>query len=592
MKRYRPTVQEIELLMAVALKTVPADLVVQNARLVNVYTGEILPQTSVWVKQNWIAYVGNDRAAAIGPTTQVIEAHGRVLAPGFIDGHTHLVWMLTVPEFIRCAAPGGTTTVISETMEAYPVAGLEGVLDVLGSFADQPIKIFGTAPAMVSTSQAATGMPADDLAVILDQEAVLGLGESYWQAVLQTPERYLPAMVATLDRGKTLEGHSAGARDKKLCAYLTGGVSSCHEPISAPEVLERIRLGLYVMIREGSIRRDLATIAAIRDAAVDTRRLILCTDGVGPADLVEKGYMEYVVQKAVDSGFAPVSAIQMATLNVAEHFGIDGIVGGIAPGRCADMILLPELTRIVPDLVISNGRVIAEKQALLAAPRPHPYAQASRRTVRLPEALPPSTFTIRTDSKSATINVRAIDMVTDLVTREIQLEVTPATGTILADPQSGLLKVAALDRSRNPGKTFTGLIRGFGLQRGALAASSAWDTFDIIAVGADDGDLAAAVNHIAKLQGGAVYCVDGAVVDEIPMPILGIISELPVAELARRLGAMNKALAGAGCTFPDPLLALVALTGAAIPFLRICEEGLVDFKSGKTLGLFPDETLS
>lgn len=592
MKRYRPTVQEIELLMAVALKTVPADLVIQNARLVNVYTGEILPQTSVWVKQKWIAYVGNDRAAAIGPTTQVIEADGRVLAPGFIDGHTHLVWMLTVPEFIRYAAPGGTTTVISETMEAYPVAGLEGVLDVLGSFDDQPIKIFGTAPAMVSTSQAATGMPADDLAAILDQEAVLGLGESYWQAVLQTPERYLPAMVATLDRGKTLEGHSAGARDKKLCAYLACGVSSCHEPISAPEVLERIRLGLYVMIREGSIRRDLAAIAAIRDAAVDTRRLILCTDGVGPADLVEKGYMEYVVQKAVDSGFAPVSAIQMATLNVAEHFGIDGIVGGIAPGRCADMILLPELTRIVPDLVISNGRVIAEKQALLAAPRTHPYTQANRRTVRLPEALPPSTFAIRTDSKSGTVTVRAIDMVTDLVTREIQLDVTPAAGTILADPQSGLLKVAALDRSRNPGKTFTGLIRGFGLQRGALAASSAWDTFDIIAVGADDGDLAAAVTHIAKLQGGAVYCVDGAVVDEIPMPILGIISELPVPELARRLGAMNKALAGAGCTFPDPLLALVALTGAAIPFLRICEEGLVDFKSGKTLGLFPDETLS
>ncbi len=588
MKRYRPTVQEIELLMAVALKTVPADLVIQNARLVNVYTGEILPQTSVWVKQKWIAYVGNDRAAAIGPTTQVIEAHGRILAPGFIDGHTHLVWMLTVPEFIRYAAPGGTTTVISETMEAYPVAGLEGVLDVLGSFGDQPIKIFGTAPAMVSTSQAATGMPADDLAAILDQEAVLGLGESYWQAVLQTPERYLAAMVATLDRGKTLEGHSAGARDKKLCAYLACGVSSCHEPISAPEVLERIRLGLYVMIREGSIRRDLAAIAAIRDAAVDTRRLILCTDGVGPADLVEKGYMEYVVQKAVDSGFAPVSAIQMATLNVAEHFGIDGIVGGIAPGRCADMILLPELTRIVPDLVISNGRVIAEKQVLLAAPRTHPYTQANRRTVRLPEALPPSTFAIRTNAKSGTVTVRAIDMVTDLVTREIQLDVTPAAGTILADPQSGLLKVAALDRSRNPGKTFTGLIRGFGLQRGALAASSAWDTFDIIAVGADDGDLAAAVNHIAKLQGGAVYCVDGAVVDEIPMPILGIISELPVPELARRLGAMNKALAGAGCTFPDPLLALVALTGAAIPFLRICEEGLVDFKSGKTLGLFPD----
>jgi len=589
MRRYRPSPEEIELLMAAAMGKVPADLVVQHASLVNVYTGEVLEDTTVCVKDRWIACVGKTAPVLIGKETKVIDAAGKVLAPGFIDGHTHLVWLFSIPEFIRYAAPGGTTTVVAETMEAYPVAGVYGVLDVMASFAGQPIKIFGTAPAMTSTSRAAAGISKQDLETILGLEDVLGLGESYWQAVLQDPDRYLPAMVATLDRGKTLEGHSAGARGGKLCAYLAVGITSCHEPITAEEVLERIRLGMHVLIREGSIRRDLAAIAKIKDMVPDTRRLVLSTDGVTPADLVDKGDMNYVVQKAIDSGFSPVAAIQMATVNVAEHFGIDHIVGGIAPGRCADMVLLPSLTRIEPEMVISDGRVIAESGALSVEPRAHVYAEASLNTVRLPEPVTPKQLAISASGKDGIVKVRAIDMVTDLVTKEVHLEVPAAKGEIAADPAAGLLKAAAVDRRFSPGKTFTGLIRGFGLQRGAFAASSAWDTSDIIAVGAADEDIAAAVNRIADLRGGVVLCVDGQVTEEIPLPVFGIVSEIPMAALARRLDAMNRAVFALGCPFPDPLLSLVTLTGAAIPFFRICEEGLVDFKTGQTVGIFVNE---
>ncbi|MCF8080905.1 MAG: amidohydrolase family protein [Desulfobacterales bacterium] len=589
MRRHRPNPQEIKLLMAAAMGKIPADMVIQHAKLVNVYTGEVLDDTTVCVKGKWIAHVGKAAPVLIGTDTKVIDAAGKVLAPGFIDGHTHMVWLFSIPEFIRYAAPGGTTAVVAETMEAYPVAGIDGVLDVMASFADQPIKIFGTAPTMVSTSRAAAGVAPEDLERILSLDDVVGLGESYWQAVLQDPDRYLPEMAAALDRGKTLEGHSAGAKGGKLSAYLSTGVSSCHEPITAEEVLGRIRLGMHVMIREGSIRRDLAEIAAIRELSIDTRRLILCTDGISPGDLLEKGYMEYVVQKAIDSGFDPVTAIQMATVNVAEHFRIDGIVGGIAPGKCADMVLLPALEKISPEMVISNGQVIAENGTLLVEPRVHRYTTGSRRTIHLSVPVAPDLFAIACDAGKEKTEVRVIEMISDLVSKERHLPVSVHEGRINADAGADLLKVSAVDRAKNPGKVFTGLIRGFGLKNGALAASSAWDTSDIIAVGASDQDMAGAVNRVCELQGGAVLCVDGSVVEEIPMPVLGIISDLPMEELVWRQAAMNRTLAELGCTLADPLLTLVILTGAAIPFFRICEEGLVDFKTGETVGIFVNE---
>ncbi len=580
------TVEDMQTLMQVALGEQPADLVVLNAELVNVYTGEIQKNMGVAVKGRWIARVAAEVRDTIGPATRVLDASGKTLVPGLIDGHTHLAWIYTAAAFIPYAAAAGVTTVVTETLEPFPVAGMAGVYDFLDSFQNQPIRILATAPAMVSISSKAKGISTEDLDRLMQRDDILGLGESYWQAVLQEPETYLPAFQRPQRFGKVLEGHTAGASEKKLAAYVAAGVTSCHEPIDAEQVLARLRLGVHVMAREGSIRRDLEAISRIRPTGVDLRRMILASDGVSPQDLMQGKYMDFVVRKAIACGFSPVEALQMTTLNVAEHFHLDGILGGIAPGRLADMALVPDVSEFRPETVVCNGEIIWESGRLVKAPRPHAFSAESLNTVRLPRRLTPSDFSIRSRSNAASARVRIIEMVTDLVTAERHLDLPTANGELHPDPANGLCKIAAVDRAQRPGKLFTGLIKGFGLARGAVACSAAWDTSDIVAVGADEADMACAVHRIADLQGGAVLCENGRVLAEIAMPIFGIASNLPVPTLAAQLREFKQAIEKLGVAFPDPLLSLITLTGAAIPYLRICEEGLVNLKDGRTIDLF------
>ena len=572
--------------MQVALGDRKADLVVTGGRLLNVYTGELLDSVSVSVKGPWIAYVGPDADHTIGPHTEVIDTSGKVLIPGLIEGHTHLAWLLGVDEFLKYMLPDGTTTIVTEVMEPFPVAGLDGVIDFLDSLQDQPAKIFATAPFMASISRAARGMPLDTLKELLDRSDIVGVGESYWQSVLQAPEAALPVLDETFRRGKTLEGHSAGARGKKLAAYLAAGISSCHEPIAPEEVLERLRLGIYVMVREGSIRRDLKAISVIKDSNIDLRRLVLVTDGIEPEDLLQRRTMQYVVQKAIDCGFDPVVAVQMATLNVAEHFALDHMVGGIAPGRCADLLVLPDIRTMDAEKVISNGKLVAENGRLLTQPRRHTYRPASLNTINLKTRLCAADFSIRAPHKNQPTAVRIIEMVTDLVTAELQQEVAVVDGEIRCRPSEDIIKVAAVDRRHAPGKTAVGLIKGFGLRAGAFACSAAWDSSDIIVVGASEADMAAAVNRIHDLQGGAVVVKDQSLQAEIPMPIFGLISPASAEVVADQTKSLKQALQSLGVDFPDPMLTLITLTGAAIPYLRICEEGLVNLKNGQTVSLF------
>lgn len=577
--------KDVAALIGTALGKTPADLAVVNGRLLNVYTGEVLNDCSVCTKGAWIAYVGHDIEGKLGPQTTVVDAAGKTVIPGLIDGHTHLAFPCRIDAFLPPLMTGGTTALVTESMEVFPVAGKGGVIDFLDSLADQPIKIFATAPFMASISHATRGIAVDILRELLERTDVVGLGESYWQTILQHPEEAVAVLEEARRCGKTIEGHSAGAGGNKLSAYLATGVTSCHEPIKAEEVLERLRLGIHVMIREGSIRRDLEAISTIKDAGVDTRRLVLVTDGLSPRELIQKGGMEYVVQKAVDCGFDPVTAVQMATLNVAEHFRLDGLIGGIAPGRCADLLVIPDLRSIRADTVISNGRMIVENGRLLVRPRRHRFGPASLASIHLPREIQAADFDIEVQG-AATAKVRSIEMVTDLVTREAVLDLPVHAGRLKCDADRDLVKVAAIDRTRTSGKTFTGLLKGFGLKRGAFACSAAWDTSDIIVVGADEADMAAAVNRIRALQGGAVVCRDDRIEAELALPVFGLISEESLEVVADKLDAIQNAVRRLGCLFPDPLLSLLTLTGAAIPYLRICEEGLVNLKDGRTLGLF------
>jgi adenine deaminase len=573
-------------LIKVALGQEKADLAMVNARCANVYTGELLDDCAISIKGKRIAYVGRDPQITIGSATEVIDVKGKTVIPGLIDGHTHLALLSSAAEVLKYAIKGGTTAIVTETMEPFPVAGYEGLIDFLKSFEDQPIKILATAPAMISISRTAHGISEQKLQQLLARDDIVGMGESYWQAVLQDPDSILPLFEQTLRAGKTLEGHSAGASDKKLSAYIAGGVSTCHESINAEQALERLRLGLHVMIREGAVRKDLQEAAKIRKCGIDLRRLVLVSDSLLPADLIENGYMEGIVQKAIDYGFEPINAVQMATLNVAEHFSLDHLIGGIAPGRFADLVVIPDIATIEPRMVISNGRVIAENGNLLISPRKHRFTQKSLNSIKLPAEIKPADFIIPAPADMQKARVRVINMLTDLVTSEIVLTWPVADGQLSADANQDIIKISAIDRTHRPGSLFTGLIKGFGLKSGAIASSAAWDTSDIIVIGANDRDMAFAVNRIRSLQGGTVVCDQEKILAELPLPVFGLISDLPLPTIDRQLKEVTRAVHNLGVPFPQPILSLTTLTGAAIPYLRICEEGYVNLKDGKPTPFF------
>lgn len=579
--------KEMKGLIRVALGIEPADLAIVNGSLVNVYTGELLEEYSVTIKGERIAYIGKNVKQAIGPKTLVIDATGKTIIPGFIDGHTHLVHFYQVDEFLKYALAGGTTTIITEAIEiAFPL-GYEGVLEFLSSVKDQPIKIFGVAPSMVSISPGARSraINIEQLSELLDRGDILGLGETYWLPVIEQDQRLLEFFAGTLKAGKKITGHSAGAKGNKLAAYVASGVCSCHEPITMEEVIERLRLGMYVLVREGGIRKEIEAIAKIKDMNLDLRQLILTTDGIMPEQLLAAGYLEVVVQKAIDLGFEPISAIQMVTINAARHLNLDHIIGGIAPGKYADIVIIPDLYNIKAEYVISNGRIVARDGEVTLPPRKHTFPEWTRRSMRLSKQFEPFDFAIPVNGVVDSVAVRIIEQVTDLVTKEVCLEVPVSQGMIETNLEKDILKVAAIDFVAEPGKWFVGLIKGFKMKEGAIASSMAWDLTNIIVVGADESDMACAVNRIIELQGGIVVCANGKVQAELPLPVGGYLTDSPLEVIVQHLEDIQRQAAGLGIPFPNAQLTLNTLTTPAIPHFRICEEGLVNIKDNSPVDL-------
>ena len=578
--------KQMKELIDVALGNAKADLVVVGGDLVNVYTGELLPDYSVATKGERIAFVGKNAEHTIGTNTTVIEAKGKTLIPGFIDAHTHLMVYCTMDEFLNYVMIGGTTTIITEILELSFPLGYRGLWQFLETIKEQPIKIFVTAPSMVSLSPAAqaNAFSPQTIRKLLKQGGVAGLGETYWPPILQGDDRLLELFAETVALGRKVEGHSAGARGNKLVAYVASGVSSCHESINVDEVLERLRLGLWVMVREGDVRQDLEAIAKIKDEKIDFRRLCLVTDGLSPKQLKECGCMEFIVQKAIDLGFDPIIAIQMATINPAEHFSLDSILGGIAPGRYADIVVIPNLRTIRAELVISNGKVIAKNGQLLVPPKKYPFPASARRSIRIHRRFEPADFNIPVKGE-APVTVRIIELVTDLVTREAQVTITPSQGWLEGDVSRDILKVAVVATAGQPGKMFVSFIKGFRLKKGAIATSGAWDMAGIVVVGTNNEDIALAVNRIVELQGGTVLCADGEILAELPMSIGGQISELSIEEVSQRMEKIQQKATELGVPSSRVYLTLSTLTTAAIPFLRICESGLIDIRESKIVDL-------
>ena len=573
-------------LQQIALGKEVADVILSGGTVLNVYTGELLKNYEILISGERIAYVGPDQGFLIGPDTLKLDVQGQVVIPGLIDAHCHMDFWMGLREFVVMTLPHGTTTVITETSAVTNAMGIAGVKMFVEKFAKFPLRFFATAPVISFLCALREEKPAvskTDMLEILEYPEILGLGEIYWSRVVNGIKGDLSELVTKArSLGKTVEGHGAGARDGRLNALVAYGVDSCHESISCEDVLSRLRLGLATMIREGSIRRELeAIIPKVSQLDIDLRRAILVSDGTWPNDLLQYGHMDYIVNKAIALGLNPIKAIQMATLNAAEHFNLATDLGGIAPGKCADLVVIPSIDKIEAQFVISKGRFVAQQGKLKIQLPVEEFPADFSQCLKIP-TLVPSFFDIKASGDSA--RIRVMDMITDIVNREALLEMPVQKGVIQL--KENILKIAVIDHFEGAGRNSLGFIKGYGLRRGAIAISTAFDEGNAVVIGCNNQDMSIAVNRLQELNGGMVYICDGKVKGELQLPIYGNVSTLSGTVVAGDLNSLIASLKEAGCRGDNPLLTLLTATFTAIPSLRLTVEGYWLSKENNTVNLF------
>lgn len=571
------TAEKRKLLSEVALGNIPPDILIRGGTVFNVFTREFLKGQSVWIKDGRIAYVGPDPRPARDATTEAIDAEGMTLLPGLIDGHTHIISRTSIEEFVRFVIPGGTTTVVTETIELATIVGKDGVEYFVKGLEGQPIRFFYTVPAMcgLTSAEEINAPSSEELLPLLGDPRCLGVGEIYWGNLFvegNQGDRVRALASMALDLGKRVEGHSAGAAGRKLQAYLGFGVSSCHEPITEEEVMDRLRLGCTVMIREGAIRKELGAIRGIFDREIDFRRLILTTDGMDPQGFLEEGYLEAALKRALKMGIPPEIVYQMVTLNVAEHFRLDHLIGSLSPGKLADLVMIPSPEEYSPQLVVCGGKAIFKEGKALAGPRSVSYPDRFFKTV---DVRGYSLSSIPARGKA-----RVIELVSRLVTKEsiIDLEDPAAAGDVIP--------IFAIDRLGGNG-AFAGFLKGFGLRRGALGSTMTWDTTDLIVAGCDAESMETTIERLKEIGGGAVYAIGREVVAEFPASLCGVISLKPMAVMREEMRRVEEALKENGVGWERPVLTLDTLGSPAIPQLRITHRGYVRLKDRKILPLEP-----
>ncbi len=571
----QPSPEDLPEIIRAARGTIPVDLLLENARVVNVFTGEIL-ESSVAVHRGRVVGFGAREAR------ETLDLGGRHLAPGLIDGHMHLESSMVTPgEFAHAVVPRGTTTVVADPHELANVCGLDGIDYVLRGNEVSPLDIRVMLPSCVpATSMESAGarLTAEDLAPALQHPMVLGLGEVMdFPGVVAADEQTLAKL--RVAAGRPLDGHAPGLSGRDLHAYVAAGIGSDHECTTSAEALEKLRLGMRLMLREGSVTRDLeALLPAVTSETA--RRCILVTDDREPEDLLGEGHMDFLVRKAVRLGLDPVRALTMASLNTAEYFGLRGL-GAVAPGYLADLVVLDDLPTCQVDLVFKAGRLVARGGQPLWERRPQPAARLVNRVNLGPFSRENLEIPARGD------RVRVIEMISQqIVTRHLVEEAPLREGRVVAEPARDLLKLAVLERHHATGHVGLGLVRGFGLKRGALASTVAHDSHNLVAVGADDADLHLAICEAGRLGGGLVAVADGRVLAALPLPVAGLISDRPLGEVRDAVRALHRAAGLLGCSLPRPFMSLAFLALPVVPALKLTDLGLVDVLAFQQVDLF------
>ena len=576
-------------LVSVASGREKAELVIKGGTLINVYTGEVLPRTDVAIAAGRVAYVGPDASHTTGPRTKVINAEGLHISPGFIDAHTHLDIYCTPTEFARVFITHGTTTIFSECIELASVLGYAGVKLFMREAKSLPLKVYTLIPMCSAQDLALSSshsLTLEEVGEGLKDNRVKGLGEVVsWPRVLSLDEDYFSKMALAKRAGKRIEGHSPGARGWKLVAYSASGITSCHESINGDDTMERLRLGMWAMIRYGGVRKDLKTaIRPLLDDKLKARRAVLVSDSTDPREALKFGHMDEVVRQAIREGLDPTTSIQMVTLNPAEHFGMEAEIGGVAPGRSADILLIDDTERVGIRGVIIDGRLVARDGKLLIPLRSFPYPRYALNSVRL-RPLRPEAF--RVHAEGVSVRVRVMELVNEHISREVVQEMPVVDGQVV--PDADILKVAVIDRHWNTGRMALGFLKGFGSRVGAVASTLNFDENNLVVLGARDDDMALAVNELIRSQGGIIVVDGGRVLAHLPLPYAGVCSLRPIRETAKILDKIISILKASGSPFENPLIAILFLTFVTLPALKISDRGLVDVRNRKFVPLIVED---
>jgi adenine deaminase len=571
-------------LLRVAKGEAPADTIITNGRIVNVFTNNIEEHLAVAVKDGYITGIDKEAHLLASKKTEVVDAGGRYLCPGFIDAHTHLDSMYPFYAIVPYSLKGGTTCLVSECGIVATSCGMAAVESFFDSTKGYPLRCYFLAPPETPPfphMETAVGLTLPEFGKVLRRKDVLGIGEGYWTRIVEGDDRVLAQASLGISLGKTLEGHGAGARGARLTQYVMTGITSCHESTTVEEAVEKLGFGVYVMIREGFVRKELGELSKLKDLDVDKRRIMLVSDVFDAVMLCEDGYLDSVVRRAVECGFSPMEAIKMTTINVADYYGLR-LLGAIAPLRHADILFLSDLERISVDHVMANGEMVVADGAFKGSVRPYVYPEAMKHTIKA-EKVTAAAF--RIPAVPGNERVRLVKVINETITREAEGRLEIRDGYLQKDVKRDIIPVAVINRldGKQMGK---GFITGTGIMEGAFATNVTWDTGNILTAGSSEEDMAVAVNRLIELQGGYVISRRGRVSYEFPMPVYSLVPDYGLEEIRAKTKALDARMEEIGSTLPRPFLTLQTIPFTGLPFLRITDKGLADIKTKRLVSLF------
>jgi len=582
------------LLTDCAMGRQPADLVVRDGIWVCVQTGELIPHTEIAVIDGRIAYVGPSATHAIGENTKIVEAKGRYLVPGLLDGHMHVEsGMLTVTEFVRAVLPHGTTAMFIDPHEIANVLGLKGVKLMVDEALVQPNHVFVQIPSCVPSAPGfetpGSSITPSDVKEAMQWEGIIGLGEMMnFPAVALSDALVHEEMEITHDAHKIIGGHYASLDlELPFSGYVAGGPQDDHEGTRIVDAIQRARAGMKVMMRYGSAWLDVVEqIKAVTEHGLDSRNFLLCTDDSLAATLINDGHMDRVLRHTILQHVDPMIAIQMATINTAQHFGLESELGQIAPGRYADIVLVQDLNDFRVDLVIAKGKVVAENGKNKIEFERINYPNWAIDTIHLPTLVESSQFDIRTKSKSeALVNVIGV-IENQAPTRHLKMKLPVVNSTIQIDPEMDVAKLAIVERHHNTGRIQNAYVSGFGFtEKCAIASSFMHDAHHLIVTGTDSELMAKAVNRLAEIGGGQVVFLKDKIISEIRLPIAGLISDLPAADVSKQVDGILDGFKKCGCNLNNPNMQLSLLGLVVIPELRLSDLGLLNVKNFKFISV-------